>query len=111
VTKADKKLLARYGVTRFNQPRLTPRHPTKKGGVVVRHKGQTKVIRFGAHGYPHNYSPEARRAFKARHAKNIKRGPLSAAYWSNKVLWAGPGKHKVTPTQAQARRAKMARKK
>jgi hypothetical protein len=36
----------------------------------------------------HNYSPEARQSFKARHAENIKKGKLSAAYWANKVLWS-----------------------
>jgi len=45
----------------------------------------------------HNYSPEARRSFKARHGKNIRKGKSSAAYWANKVFWAGKGGSKKRP--------------
>jgi hypothetical protein len=49
----------------------------------------------------HNYSPEARKAFKDRHAKNISKGPTSAAYWADKVLWAGPSGSKKMPPKSQ----------
>ena len=49
--------------------------------------GKEKIIHFGASGYGHNYSSTARKSFKSRHAKNIKKGKLSAAYWADKVKW------------------------
>jgi len=49
----------------------------------------------------HNYSAEARKSFKARHAKNIKKGKTSAAYWANKVLWSGEGGSKKSPPKSQ----------
>jgi predicted RNA-binding Zn-ribbon protein involved in translation (DUF1610 family) len=91
-----KALLDRHGLEGVNKPKLTPKHPTKKGVVLARDGGRTKLIRFGAKGYKHNYSDEGRKAFKTRHAKNIAKGKLSAAYWADKVLWSGPEGHKVT---------------
>ena len=42
----------------------------------------------GAGKAPKTTAGKARRkSFKARHAKNIARGPMSAAYWANKVKW------------------------
>jgi hypothetical protein len=105
--KQAQRIFDRYGVEGFDRPRLTPRHPRKKGVVVTKVNGRAKVIRFGAHGYPHNYSAKARTAFKKRHAVNIRRGRQSAAYWSDKVLWAGKGGHTVTPAQARRRRLKQ----
>ena len=49
----------------------------------------------------HNYSPEARKSFKARHAKNIAKGRMSAAYWANKELWSGPKGSKKSPPRSQ----------
>ena len=49
----------------------------------------------------HNYSPAARKSFKARHGKNIAKGPMSAAYWANKVYWAGPKGSKKSPPKSQ----------
>lgn len=54
--------------------------------VGVRVNGKVKIIRFGAQGMGHNYSPEARKSFKARHGKNIAKGKSSAAFWANKVF-------------------------
>ena len=59
----------------------------KKKMVKACANGKEKIIHFGAKGYGHNYSAAARKSFKARHAKNIARGPTSAAYWANKVKW------------------------
>lgn len=85
--------LAKAGVTGFNKPKKTPN--AKKSHVVVAKVGsQVKLIRFGQQGvkgaghHPHSKAEKARRrAFKARHAANIKRGKLSAAWWANKVKW------------------------
>ena len=49
--------------------------------------GKEKLIHFGATGYGHNYSAAARKSFKARHAKNIAKGKMSAAYWANRAKW------------------------
>ena len=103
---ADKKpkkdpRLARAGVSGFNKPKRTPKHRTKKAVVGVRVGGKVKIIRFGAQGMGHNYSPEARKSFKARHGKNIAKGKSSAAYWANKVFWAGKGGSKKMPPKSQ----------
>jgi hypothetical protein len=49
----------------------------------------------------HNYSPEARKSFKARHAKNIAKGKMSAAYWADKFFWAGSKGSKKMPPKSQ----------
>jgi hypothetical protein len=86
--------LKRIGVSGYNKPKRTPSHATKSHVVVARSGGKTKTIRFGQQGVsgagksPKSASEKARRkSFKARHAKNIARGPMSAAYWANKVKW------------------------
>ena len=86
--------LKRAVVSGFNKPKRTPSHPKKSHVVVARSGGKVKTIRFGQQGVsgagksPKSSSQKARRkSFKARHAKNIARGPMSAAYWANKVKW------------------------
>ena len=69
-----------------NSPRKSP-NPKKKRVVKACSGGQEKIIHYGASGYGHNYSAAARKSFKARHAKNIKRGKMSAAYWANREKW------------------------
>ena len=101
LTAAEKARLKKAGLTGLNKPKRTPKHPTKKAVVAVRVGGKIKIIRFGAQGMGHNYSPEARRSFKARHAKNIRKGKSSAAYWANKVFWAGKGGSKKRPPKSQ----------
>jgi hypothetical protein len=98
---SEKKKLAKYGLKGLNKPKRTPSHPTKKGIVAVRDGEKIKVIRFGAQGMGHNYSPEARKSFKARHASNIKKGKTSAAYWADKFFWAGKGGLKKSPPKSQ----------
>ena len=86
--------LKRAGVSGYNKPQRTPKH-TKKSHVVVATVGKrTKTIRFGQQGVrgagkkPKTAAQKARRrSFKARHARNIKKGKMSAAYWANKVKW------------------------
>lgn len=88
--------LKRAGVSGYNKPKRTPDHPTKSHIVVAKSGGQVKTIRFGEQGAKVAGKPKpgesdrmkAKRAsFKARHAKNIAKGPMSAAYWANKVKW------------------------
>lgn len=94
VRKKDPRLI-RAGVEGFNKPKRTPSHPTKSHIVVAKEGDKIKTIRFGQQGvkgspFKKGESKTAknrRAAFKARHAKNIKKGKLSAAYWANKVKW------------------------
>ena len=101
LTAAEKARLNRVGLSGLNKPKRTPKHKTKKAVVAVRVGGKIKIIRFGAQGMGHNYSPEARRSFKARHGKNIRKGKSSAAYWANKVFWAGKGGSTKRPPKSQ----------
>ena len=80
----------------YNKPKRTPKHPPKSHAVLARTNDETKLIRFGQQGVSGEGKPaksdskaeKARRAaFKARHAKNIARGKMSAAYWADKVKW------------------------
>ena len=86
--------LARVGVSGYNKPKRTPKHPTKSHVVVAKEGDKVKTIRFGQQGVsgagknPKTAKDKARRkSFKARHAKNIAKGKMSAAYWANKVKW------------------------
>ena len=103
LTDAEKNRIKKAGLTGLNKPKKTPSHKTKKAVVAVRDKGKVKLIRFGDQKMGHNYSKEARKSFKARHAKNIKKGPTSAAYWANKVFWSGEGGSKKSPPKSQKR--------
>lgn len=78
----------------YNKPKRTPSHPTKSHAVLAKEGDTIKLIRFGQQGVsgagknPRTPAEKARRrSFKARHAKNIGKGKLSAAYWANKVKW------------------------
>ena len=86
--------LARVGVSAYNKPKRTPKHPTKSHVVVAKEGNKVKTIRFGQQGVagacknPKTAKGKARRkSFKARHAKNIAKGKMSAAYWANKTKW------------------------
>ena len=94
-SKADPRL-KRAGVSGFNKPKRTPNHPTKSHIVVAKSGDQVKTIRFGEQGAKTAGAPKAgesdrmkkkRASFKARHSKNIAKGKMSAAYWSNLVKW------------------------
>lgn len=102
LTDAEKNKLKKLGLKGLNKPKMTPKHKTKKAVVAVREdNGKLKTIRFGAQGMGHNYSKEARKNFKARHGKNIAKGKTSAAYWADKVFWAGAGKSTKRPPKSQ----------
>lgn len=93
--KKDTKLL-KAGVSGYNKPKRTPSHPKKSHIVVAKVGDKTKTIRFGEQGAKTSGKPKAgesaamtakRKSFKARHAKNIARGKMSAAHWADKVKW------------------------
>ena len=99
MTKKDPRL-ARAGVSGFNKPKRTPKHPKKSHVVVAKEGDKVKTIRFGEQGASTAGKPKAgesdrmkkkRASFKARHRRNIKKGKMSAAYWANRVKWQEKG--------------------
>jgi hypothetical protein len=94
-SKPDSRL-KRAGVSGYNKPKRTPTHPKKSHIVVAKQGSQVKTIRFGEQGASTAGKPKAgegdrmrkkRASFKARHARNISKGKMSAAYWADKVKW------------------------
>ena len=86
--------LKRFGLSGFNKPKRTPNHPTKSHVVLAKEGDKIKLIRYGQQGVsgagknPQTEEEKARRrSFKARHAKNIAKGKMSAAFWANKTKW------------------------
>lgn len=91
--------IKKLGVSGYNKPKRTPSHPTKSHVVLAKSGDEVKTIRFGQQGVkgagssPKTASEKARRkSFKARHADNIAKGKMSAAYWSDKIKWEMPWK-------------------
>ena len=91
-----KRMLKKYGLKGVNKPKATPKHPKKSHIVLAKEGNKVKLIRFGEKGAKTAGKPKAgesarmkakRKSFKARHAKNIKKGKMSAAYWADKVKW------------------------
>lgn len=72
----------------YNKPKRTPNHPKKSHAVLAKEGDKVKLIRFGQQGVKGSPPGTARnKSFKARHAKNIAKGKMSAAYWANRVKW------------------------
>ena len=90
-----KTQMKKEGLSGVNKPKKTPSHPTKSHVVMASEDEKYKLIRFGQQGVSGSPAKEgerkadkARRAsFKARHAKNIAKGKMSAAYFSDKTKW------------------------
>ncbi len=91
-----KSTMRRLNLRGVNKPKRTPGHKTKSHVVLASSGGKYKVIRFGQQGARTAGKPKRgesdrmkakRRSFKARHARNIAKGKMSAAYWANKVKW------------------------
>jgi hypothetical protein len=71
-----------------NRPVRTPNHPEKSHMVLAKSGDEEKLIRFGQQGVEGSPDGSARNeAFKARHASNIAKGKMSAAYWANRTKW------------------------
>ena len=91
----SESLLDRIGVSGYNKPKRTPNHPTKSHVVVAKEGDDVRTIRFGQQGVSGSPAREGesetarkrRKSFKARHAKNIAKGKMSAAFWASKVKW------------------------
>jgi len=94
-SSASDPRLARAGVSGYNKPKATPAHPTKSHVVVAKVGDAVKTIRFGQQGVKGSpkkageseANKNRRESFKARHAENIAKGKMSAAYWADKVKW------------------------
>ena len=92
----SKAKLKRYGLSGYNKPKRTPSHPTKSHVVLAKEGDKVKLIRFGMQGAknkpPRKGESDAdkakRKSFKARHAKNIAKGKMSAAFWANRTKWS-----------------------
>lgn len=96
MTKKKDSRLERAGVSGYNKPKRTPNHPKKSHVVVAKEGDKVKTIRFGEQGASTAGKPKAgeseamkkkRKSFKARHASNIAKGKMSAAWWSDKIKW------------------------
>lgn len=89
-----KNQMKKNGLSGVNKPKKTPSHPSKSHVVMAKEGDSYKLVRFGQQGVkgagksPKTASEKARKkSFKARHAKNISKGKMSAAYWADKVKW------------------------
>lgn len=79
----------------YNKPKRTPNHPKKSHAVLAKEGDKVRLIRFGQQGVtgspPRKGESQAdkqrRASFKARHAKNIAKGKMSAAFWSSSEKW------------------------
>lgn len=89
-------LLKKHNLSGVNKPKRTPGHPKKSHIVLAKEGDKVKLIRFGEQGAKTAGKPKAgeseamkkkRKSFKARHSKNIKKGKMSAAYWSSREKW------------------------
>ena len=96
MSKKKDSRLERAGVSGYNKPKRTPKHPKKSHIVVAKEGDKIKTIRFGQQGASTAGKPKAgesqrmikkRASFKARHRRNIAKGKMSAAYWADKVKW------------------------
>ena len=93
----DKKpIMKKLGLAGYNKPKRTPDHPKKSHVVLAKSGDKTKVIRFGEQGASTAGKPKEgesakmkakRKSFKSRHGSKIARGPMSGAYWADKVKW------------------------
>lgn len=90
------RLLKKHGLSGVNKPKRTPSHPKKSHVVLAKEGDKVKLIRFGEQGAETAGKPKAgesdrmkkkRASFKARHARNIAKGKMSAAHWANSVKW------------------------
>jgi hypothetical protein len=89
-----KNMLKKHGLSGVNKPKGTPSHPKKSHIVLAKVGDKVRLIRFGEQGAdtvtennPTGARAKKRASFKARHAKNIAKGKMSAAWWSNEYKW------------------------
>ena len=98
ITKAKRKERGLCVYCGVNKPKKTPSHPKKSHIVLAKEGDRVRLIRFGQQGVKTNQTVGQREAFESRHAKNIKKGKMSAAHWAAKVKWS-PSKTKSSSTK------------
>ena len=91
-----RRLLKKNGLSGVNKPKRTPSHAKKSHVVLAKVGEKIRLIRFGEQGASTAGAPKEgesdkmkkkRASFKARHARNIAKGKMSAAYWADKAKW------------------------
>ena len=91
-----KSKMKELGLSGVNKPKRTPSHPKKSHVVMAKEGEKYKLIRFGEQGASTAGKPKKgesermktkRASFKARHASNIAKGKMSAAYWADRTKW------------------------
>jgi DNA-directed RNA polymerase subunit H (RpoH/RPB5) len=94
---AARRLMKKLGLKGFNIPKRTPNHPTKSHMVMAKEGDKIKLIRYGEQGANTAGAPKPgeskrmkmkRKSFKSRHARNIAKGKMSAAFWADKTKWS-----------------------
>jgi DNA-directed RNA polymerase subunit H (RpoH/RPB5) len=94
---AARRLMKKLGLKGFNIPKRTPNHPTKSHVVMAKEGDKIKLIRYGEQGASTAGAPKPgeskrmkmkRKSFKSRHARNIAKGKMSAAFWADKTKWS-----------------------
>ena len=89
-------LMKKHGLSGYNKPKRTPKHPKKSHIVLAKEGDRIKLIRYGEQGAKTAGKPKPgesdrmkkkRAIFKARHRRNIAKGKMSAAYWANRSKW------------------------
>ena len=95
-TEAARRMMKKLGLEGFNKPKRTPSHPKKSHVVMAKEGNQVKLIRYGEQGASTAGAPKPgeskrmkmkRKSFKSRHAKNIAKGKMSAAFWADRTKW------------------------
>lgn len=84
--------------------------PHKKRVVKACQNGREKIVHYGAVGYGHNYSPEARKSFRARHKCDSAKDKLTARYWACQDLWVKGGDTQKCPKNRRCKGKKSRRK-
>jgi hypothetical protein len=96
LTEAQRTKMKELGLSGVNKPKRTPNHPTKSHVVMAQEDGKARLLRFGEQGAETAGKPKEgesermknkRASFKARHGRNIAKGKMSAAFWSDKIKW------------------------
>ena len=89
-------LMKKHGLSGYNKPKRTPKHPKKSHIVLAKEGDRIKLIRYGEQGAKTAGKPKPgesdrmkkkRASFKARHRRNIAKGKMSAAHWANRSKW------------------------
>ena len=89
-------LMKKHGLSGYNKPKRTPKHPKKSHIVLAKEGDRIKLIRYGEQGAKTAGKPKSgesdrmkkkRASFKARHRRNFDKGKMSAAYCANRSKW------------------------